>query len=56
MPGICFKCKKEIKPGELFILDGKYPSGFSQWFKPAFLNYVNLKWYGNLYHKECYNK
>jgi hypothetical protein len=51
---ICSKCKKEIEWGDLFILEGKYPSKFSKWLKPTFLNGVEFNWYGNVYHKECY--
>lgn len=51
----CHKCGIEIKADEPFILEGGYPSLGGKIFKPMALRHMQLAWYGNLYHKKCYN-
>ena len=52
----CHACGRELKSDEPFILEGGYPSTGSKIFKPMALRHVQLTWYGNLYHKECFEK
>ena len=52
----CHVCGDELKKDDPFILEGEYPSLGSKIWKPSCLRHVQLKWYGKLYHKGCYDK
>jgi hypothetical protein len=54
----CKYCKRELRKGEGFILEGNYPGAgrrYVEWFFwSVFL--FGLDTYGDLYHKACYLK
>ena len=52
----CHKCGIELKKDEPFILEGGYPATSSKIMKPMALRHMQLTWYGNLYHKSCYDR
>lgn len=60
---ICAKCKKEIKKGSYFVIEGKYPGRFSIAWNTYWLSLCTTaikpagpEVFGRIYHKKCYIK